>query len=251
MSARVLPILAGQVLRDAARERVFHTVLLYGLGLALLGPWVADLTLAAPGRAVVDLGLTSAWLVASGVAIWLGVRAIGWELRSRSAALVLSGPVSRWTWLMGRALGVGIAMGLEVIGLTGGFVAVVALRGIGLEADLLWFLLLLWGECVVVAGLAGLFGVLVRPGLAAACVVGLWVAGHLAQEYAAVTGGGWLAHVLFTVVPDLDAFNVQAQLVHAQPIPALRGLGALGYAGLWAVGLLALTGLVVQRRDVA
>lgn len=241
--------IARQVWREAIRERALHTVGVYLAILAVLTPWVGDLALGAPERAARDLGLTLAWLLGSGTAIGLGIRAVGWTLHGRTAAILLARPISRGRWVIGRMVGVAAALAAQIGGLVACHALVLAAVGAGPTPALLVFGGLLWAECCVVAALAALLSALARPAIAATLSVGLWAAGHLADEYAVVAPV--LARIVFTVVPDLDVFDVHAAVVHDDGIDALRTIGAVAYGAAWWIGLLALTTAAVSRRDVA
>lgn len=237
--------LAGQVVIQSARERVFHVILAHLLALLVLTPWVAELALGAPTRAVRDLGLTAVWASACPVAIWVGIRHVGGELRARTAALVLV-RMSRGRWVAGRLLGVGTVLALEVVGLVSAFALAAGISR--LPTGLGWFLALTWAECCVLASLSALLGAVVEPGFAAVCAAGLWFAGHLSDEYAQVAGA-WLPRLVYAVVPDLDLFVVQTELVHDLPISGPRGWIALGYGAAWTGVFTLATALAVARRD--
>ena len=246
----VVAALVGRVLREVVRERVPHVAGLYVVGFAILAPWVASVSLGAPTRAVRELGLTSMWAVACLVAIGLGVRHVGGELASRRAALWLARPIGRRRWMLGRLTGVGVALAALVGALLVAYVLVAGIERSRVGGPLAIHGLLLWAECCVLASVAALLGVLARPALAGACTVGIWVGGHLADEYARVAGPV-LPRLVYVVVPDLDLFVVQEELVHELAIAPGRVIWALGYGALWVVALLALTALALERRDVA
>lgn len=231
-------------------RRLIWLVVVYALVLAVLGPWVADLALGAPVRALRDLGLGLGWLVGCGCAIGLGTAAFGVHLRSRAPAWWLTGPVSRRSWWTGRALG---ALGLllaVVTGLTAVHAAVELWVTGPPPADLFGWALLLWAECALLLALSALLSLLLRPGAAVTASLGLWAAGHLATEHAAATAQQpWFSRLVFTVLPDLDRLVVHTALIHGDALdPARLGWG-LAYAGSWTVGLLALGIFVMERVD--
>jgi ABC-type transport system involved in multi-copper enzyme maturation permease subunit len=247
-------ILARQVVADAADDRVFVTIGLYGAVVAGLAPLVSGMALAAGTRAVADLGWLLLWLVACWVGCWLGIRAVGLDLHHRTAALVLSRPISASTWSAGRLLGVVLALGVQIGGMLAIWVVIAGIWGVSIGVDWVWAGLLLWAEASVTAALAALLSTLVAPVFAAASTAGLWIAGHLAQEYARVAAESdlaWAATLLFVFVPDLDRFNVQDALVHGVAIPPIAALSSLAYAVVWIAVLQGLTVWVVTRRDLA
>ncbi len=251
---RALWALARQVVADAADERVFVTAGLYGVAVAVLAPLVSGMTLAAGTRAVTDLGWLLLWLVACWVGGWLGIRAVGLDLHDRSAALLINPKLSVGAWSGGRLLGIVLTLGIQIGAMMILWLGIALVWGISPSVDWVLAGLLLWAEASLIAALAALLSTLVRPVFAAASTVGLWIAGHLAQEYARVAADAdlaWFAILLFAVVPDLDRFNVQAALVHGIAIPPTTAFVSLAYGAIWIAVLQGLTVLVVSRRDLA
>jgi len=247
-------MLARQVVHDAMDEWVFLTAGLYGGAVLFLAPMFSGMALGAGTRAVADLGWLLMWVVACWVACWLGIRAIGLDLHHRTAALVLSRPISVAAWATGRIIGIGLALGIQMAFMMVFWLGIAAIWGVPIGVDWVLAGILLWAEALMIASIAGLLSTLVAPVFAAACTAGLWIAGHLAQEYTQMVADAemvWASSVLFTVVPDLDRFNVQHALVHGVAIPPSAALASLAYAIVWIAVLQGLTVLVVSRRDLA
>jgi hypothetical protein len=202
-------------------------------------------------KAANDVGLGVLWLVGSLTAVILGVHA----LRPRADQVwVLTRPISRSRFALGRFLGVLAALAFQVAGLTLAWIAAATLNGIPPVGGLGWFALLLWVELGVVAAMAALLSNLVGPVLAGLCTAALWAAGHLGDEYHRLAEESGvpaaLATAVYAVVPDLDLFDVQGQLVHDVAVEWARVGGATVYGLAWMTALLALTMLVLSRKDL-
>lgn len=249
--------LAGQFARNAVRERILVAVPMFLFASGFAAPLVSGLALGGADKALTDLGLGMLWIFGSFLAIYLGVRGIGADLRDGSAVLWLHRPLPRASWVVGRFLGVLAVLVAEVTLLLGTWAAVAAWYGAAPGPSVVVYGVLLAFELALVAAWGMLFSSLIAPVPAALATAGLWVAGHLADEYTrlAMSEGhpvvGALSRLLFLVVPDLDLFDVQDRVVHGLAIDAAATVSACGYGAAWTAALVALTGLVVQRRDVA
>jgi len=51
-------------------------------------------------------------------------------------------------------------------------------------------------------------------------------------------------------VPDLETFNIRAQVVHDLPVPPAYYAMALAYAAAYTTAMLALSVLIFRRRDL-
>jgi Cu-processing system permease protein len=105
------------------------------------------------------------------------------------------------------------------------------------------------------AGLALFFSAFASPLLAAAFTAALFIAGHFTadlQHLESVVRSPAVALMLnglYHVLPDFALFDVNAAVVHGQPIAPNRVALAVGYAVLYSGGLLALAVLIFSRRD--
>ena len=249
--------LAAQRMGPSLRQRVLPAVLAYGALCLFLGPTVADLSLGDPHRALLDVGCTLAWAVGLAVAVVEGARVIAEDLQSRQAVALLICPISRSTYTAGRLLGLfgTLAVTAAGLGLVGALVG--GLLGVSPSVASLWMMGLLWVEWCVVGALTALLSSWVSPAQATLSGAALAAVGHLVQEVgvvATVEGSRWLSvaiGALSVVLPDLDVFNIQAQVVYGDAIDPIYGCGALLYGALWLVGLVSLTTWVMTVRDIS
>ena len=106
----------------------------------------------------------------------------------------------------------------------------------------------------VVGAVAALISTRTNPLIAAGATFGVWIAGHLSGEYAAVASelGFEPANTLvYAVVPDLDLLDLQTPVVTGVGIDPVAATAALGYGLVWLGILWALTVMSLRTRDVA
>lgn len=238
--------LATDALREVVRDRWLHALPLAFLVLWVL-TWTADhLAIGGGAKAAGDLGTLAVWLASGVAAIGLGARTIA--VRPESTWILVR-PVSRPAFVAGRFLGVLGALALLVGGLALALALASWVHGLPAPPSLGLLAVLLWAETAVVAALAGLLANLAGPVLGAACAGGLWIAGHLADEYHRLALGGyvpdWLAWVVYTLlVPDLD------RVVPAAATTPTHTALVLAWCTAWTVALLAATATLVAKRDL-
>ena len=110
-------------------------------------------------------------------------------------------------------------------------------------------------ELAVVTAIAIFFSTFTSPVLAAAFTVGLVVAGQFGadlknfEQVVESPAVAWMARGLYYLLPNLAPFDVKAQYVHAQPIPAGYVALTTGYGVLYIGMLLTLASVLFARRD--
>jgi hypothetical protein len=108
---------------------------------------------------------------------------------------------------------------------------------------------------MLVTAIALFFSTFSTPFLSAMLTIGLWVIGHFNDDLRNVGGyvkssvAASIGKALYYVLPNFAAFDVKAQVVHAQAVPAsyLALTGAYGLVYVAFVLLGAVT--IFSRRD--
>ena len=94
------------------------------------------------------------------------------------------------------------------------------------DPGMLHAVVLILVELMLVTAIALFFSTFSSPFLSAGLTLGLWVIGHFnadLRNFEAVVespAAAWLARGLYYVLPNFSAFDIKAQVVYAQPVPA-------------------------------
>ncbi len=249
---KVLAI-AGVTIREALSRKAQVNLLVFG-GLLLLATYFASaLTVGYSHRILADLGLTAMELVSLLLATFLGADLIAGDIQRRVLYPVVAKPVSRLQYLLGRYLGLGAALTLNVAAMSlilGGLLAFDAGSLAPIDRSLVLAILLLLLKVLTVAAIAVLFSSFTNTTLAAIFTLSLTVAGYLSSEVRALWQGehAWVASAIWYALPDLGSLTVNEAVVYSSALPASAGLAAL-QAALYAAAALALAAGILERRD--
>ena len=169
------------------------------------------------------------------------------ELNEGSAAALLSKPLGRTQYLIGKFLGISV-VAVVVTGLiTVGFVVVHYLAYKTVPADALKGHLLAVASVVPMAAIALLFASLL--GEAGAAVLTFLVV-FLLSSMDSIPRVAALKIVYGGIIPALELFNFRAEAAHDIGIP----WGYVGLAAVWgivySIGMVAFAGLLFNRRDL-
>lgn len=236
----VVSIIARQVLRDAVRTRLLYGATLLAIGLSVGAPIVGRLSAGQDVKVVKDLGLAACNACGLFVVVFLGVRLVAREIEQRTVDARLSKPIRRCEFVLGQYGGLVATLALALTATTVAMYGVLGTaawwRGVpGLvpgepvpvaDPALLKAILLIFVQLAVVGAAALCLSTFSSPVLAAVSACGLYVAGHFGaalRNLDAVVDSRFatsLAAGLSYVLPDLGAFDVQAAVVHGQPVTA-------------------------------
>ena len=166
MSLGVILTLAHNTVREAVRNKV-----LYGASAMVLmigsGSLVSSLSYVERERILQDVGLAAIRFFGVAIAIFIGIQLVHREVDRRTVYTILSKPISRAQFLVGKFAGLTLTIWLQTACMALAFAAI----SVAAHAPLAWqhlaFLLLLGAELALVVALATLFSAFTTPILAA------------------------------------------------------------------------------------
>ena len=247
--------LAANTMREAIRSRVLYTLLFFAVLLISTGVLLSTLTYVEGDRMLQSIGLAAIRFFGAAIAIFVGIGLIHSEVERRTIYTILSKPISRAEFLLGKYLGLVATIWLQVLIMGLVFAGISLLAGAPLTTQHLLCLILAAVELALVVALATLFSSFTTPMLAAFFTAGLYVLGHLSRDLrdlgarSDVQSVRWVAKALHGVLPDLESFNLTTQALHALPVPGSEVTFALLYGAGYSALLLLLAVVVFERRD--
>ena len=223
---------------ESIRNRTVLAILLLGLAFAASALLLAEVALDQRVRVIIDWGLFCLSAFGVGMAILLGVNLLQKEIGRKTLYVVLSRPLARWQYVVGKFLGVLAVLAVEVVVVSAALVIMLLVEGKGIQPLLFKAMVLLVLEIVLVAALALFFSSFTSPYLSGFFTLGVFAVGRslpalerLIEEvetpflYAPLKG-------LFYLLPDLADFNLAPRAVNDVPIP----WNELGAALLYGAG---------------
>lgn len=254
MSA-ILTVARG-TFREALRDRVLFLVVAFGTGLLVLSRLLAPIALGESSRVTIDLGLSVLGMIGIVIVALVGTSLVHKEIERRTIHVVLSRPLSRAEFLIGKWAGLTATMGAAVCAM--GAVLIVLglfLRGPVVIGPIAQAVFLLALADAVLAALAVLFSSLSTPVLSVVYTLGLYAAGYWTNDLrdfaTAMPGGlGVLVRGTSYVLPNLDLFNLRSQVAHLEVASTSHMVLALGYAACYAAATLSLAVVAFERREL-
>src|SRR5580698_1543218 len=104
MNSRV-GYIAFNTFREAVRDRVLYNLIAFALLLSATAILVGEISIEIERLVVVNLGLTAISLFGVVIAIFIGIGLVSKEIDKRTLYTVLSRPVRRWEFVVGKFFG--------------------------------------------------------------------------------------------------------------------------------------------------
>ena len=257
MRARIAHI-ASNTFREAVRDRVLYNLIAFALLLSGAAILVGQISIEIEKLVVINLGLTAVSLFGVVIAIFIGIGLVSKEIEKRTLYTVLSRPVRRWEFIVGKFFGLAGTLVVNTFFMAIGVFAAllyVSHRFVRADALILVALYFIILEFLIICSLALLFSSFSSPLLSAVFAFSLFVIGSFAEDlrnFAAMAHG--FSRVLATgaayLVPNFSAFNVITSVAHEQPVAAQLIVNNTLYALFYAIMALSGAVLIFERRDL-
>lgn len=257
MSAAIVHI-ARNTFREAVRDRVLYNLVAFALLMSGAAILVGQISIDIERLVVINLGLTAVSLFGVVIAIFIGIGLVSKEIERRTLYTVLSRPVRRWEFIVGKFFGLAgtlvVNAGFMAVGVFGAllYVSHHFQRSDAWVLVALFFIVL---QFLIITSLALLFSSFSSPLLSAVFAFSLFVIGSFAEDlrgFAGMTHGleRWLATAAAYIVPNMSALNVISQVAHEQPVAGQLVLFNTGYALLYSAMAIFGAVLIFERRNL-
>lgn len=257
MSARIIHI-ASNTFREAVRDRVLYNLIAFAVLLSGAAIFVGQISIEIERLVVVNLGLTAVSLFGVVIAIFIGIGLVSKEIEKRTLYTVLSRPVRRWEFIVGKFFGLAgtLVVNTFFMGI-GVFAALlyVAHKFSSADARILIALYFIVLQFLIICALALLFSSFSSPLLSAIFAFSLFIIGSFADDlrgFATLTHGmaHWIATGAAYLVPNFSALNVISSVAHQQTISLQLILQNTFYALFYAAMALSGAVLIFERRNL-
>jgi len=264
---------ASATTKEAIGQPIFTVVIVAGIALLVAFIAIPYNTFGEDVKMLKDSSLTLIKVLSLLVVVWTASVSVAEEIEGRTALTVLSKPLARWQFVLGKFAGLVLVATLVFLILGGVLLATTSLKVV-YDAREAAKTNPLWRECAaemitVVPGLvlslletvlmaAVSLAVSTRLGMVPNLIIcfTVYALGHLVPLIVQSSVGKFaivrfVGKLLATILPVLDHFTIEAAVVGGTPVP----WGYLGWVGLYAALYSALALLVAlilfQDRDLA
>jgi Cu-processing system permease protein len=259
---------ANAVFRESVRDRVPYSIVVFAVLMIAASYLISQLTAGQDMKIIKDLGLAALSIFGMLIAVFIGVGLVTKEVEKRSVYGLLTKPISRTEFVLGKYAGLVMTLAVNLAVMTAALYLVLAYstwmaraglrlswEAPGVDPRMLIAIALIFAELMLVTALAVFFSTFTSPLWATLLTLGLWVAGHFNSDlrnFGTVVDSQpiiWIARVVYYVIPNLAPFDVKNEIVHGIQV-SMRHVGyTLAYAALYISVLLTASVTIFGRRD--
>jgi ABC-type transport system involved in multi-copper enzyme maturation permease subunit len=245
--------------REAVRDRVLYNLVFFALLMMAAAIFVGQISLGIESTIIVSLGLSAISIIGLLIAVFIGVGLVSKEMDKRTLYALLSKPIRRWEFLVGKFAGLVLTLTVNTAAMAAGlFLALLFVKRTMENNDTailvaVYFILL---KIAIVVALALLFSCFTSQLLAILFTAGLYLAGLFIHEMRNLSGSkvspvmqllfSWISYIL----PNFENFNIMAAAAHGKSVPGSLILQSTAYAAIYCLIVLAAASVVFSRRNL-
>ena len=247
--------IAVNTFKESARNKMFYLLVFFGILFALSSRLISFLTLGDSLKVLKDTGLAAINFFCVLIAIFTGINLVYKEIEKRTVYNILSKPVSRDEFIIGKFLGLALTMLVALTAMAVIFFFFVALSGGGFDLRIILFFFMLFLELLLIVAISLLFSSFTTPILSFIFTVSLYLIGHVLwtfnefKSYLATPFWKVFTLVIYYLLPNLEKFNIKNDVVLGGALNPWTILFSVLYALAYILTLLAVTILIFRKRE--
>jgi ABC-type transport system involved in multi-copper enzyme maturation permease subunit len=247
--------IAINTFKEVIRDKIFYSLVFFAILLLGASVLLSTLTVGEQSKIIEDLSLSGIEIFGVIISIFVGIGLVNKELEKKTIYTIISKPIKRWQFLLGKYLGLALTLFSYVAVMTVCYMLVLWLYTDTLPWQTLVAVLLIYVELLVVTASAILFSTFSTPTLSASYALAIYVIGNMTGDLrglAAKTGSAGASALLnffYYFLPNLQNFNVRSESVHNIPVAPAFVFSAITYGLMYVMAILAVSVLVFQRRN--
>lgn len=247
--------IALNTFKECIRDKILYNLLIFAMLMIGLSAFLSKLTIGVQIRIVKDIGLASISIFGVLIAIFLGIGLVSKEIDRRTIYTILSKPVQRYVFLLGKFAGLLLTLFVNIAVMTLALIILIYSMGGDVNLLLLEAIFLIFIELIVVTSIALFFSTFTTPTLSAIFTLSFFVIGHL-TGYIRLFGSQSdlqfvrkLSDILYYVLPNLESFNIKSMVMYAESLEWNLFFLSTMYGLIYASLVLVLSIIIFQKRD--
>lgn len=246
--------IARNTFKETIRDRILYSLVAFAV-LVIAGSLLAgSVSLGQEVRVIQNFGLTAMLVFLLIITVFIGTQLVFREIERKTVYMVLSKPVSRDAFYLGKFVGLALTIGVVTLIMGAAFLGLVALKTHAVQPIQIVAIALMMLEAWLLTAVGMLFSAFTAPLSSAVYTLCLALIGHASTALLSVANKSqptvqYILEFIYYVFPNLEKFNLRNEVVFGAPIDwPFVGWG-VAYSIVYTAALLALGIATIRRHE--
>ncbi|MGA1841173.1 MAG: ABC transporter permease [bacterium] len=241
--------------REAIRNHILYNLLIFALLIIGGSTIIGNLTIGQGDKVITDIGLASISIFGVLISIFVGIGLIYKEIDKKTIYNILSKPIRKSEFILGKYMGLLMTLGINVLLMTSGLLITLYYMSGAFAWHILPAILLIFFELMIVTSVALLFSTFSTPTLSTIFTLAIYVIGHLTEDLVRLARNTEsvlikvITKSLYYALPNLENFNIKTQVVYNLSINPGYYLIVFSYGFLYLAFIVTITLFIFARRN--
>jgi ABC-type transport system involved in multi-copper enzyme maturation permease subunit len=245
--------IAKNTFRETIRDKILYTIAFFGILLILSSKIMASISSGEEEKITLDFGLSMIHIFGILITLFIGTQMIAREMEGNMIMVLLSKPISRFDFLLGKFLGLSGILFLLIIIMGGIFFLLTPFS--------LSFLLVFAGMYIsflLLLALALFFSTFLSPLIAMFSSLLLWIIGNLTDDayQFALHAREEISDIFFSIVwasyhflPNFSTLNLKNDIVYSLSLTSLESTIIFLSSILYIIFLLTMAVFIFKKKE--
>lgn len=241
---------------EVYRSKVMLSILFIGLGLIAVSYVASEFAYGAPSKVALDFGFGLTSISNLIMAIFIGSTLLSKEIENRTLYMILSRPISRTSFMLGKVIGLSSVLVVNTILLSFLSVGIYVYLGGKISSLMFWTAWFSLIEAFIIMLFAILFSLITSNALAIIYTISAWIVGHSLSATSKIFFAKTNSFFNFTLkafsclIPDLEKINLKDLLIYEQSISSNYLIKAQGYVSIYIAALLLIISFLFKNKNL-
>lgn len=241
---------------EVYRSKVMLSVVFIALGLMVVSYIASEFAYGASAKVALDVGFGLTVISNLVMAIFIGSTLLSKEIENRTLYMILSRPISRTSFMLGKVLGLSSVLLINTTLLSAVSVLIYKYLGGEYNSLMFWVSWFSFIEALVVMLFAIMFSLVTSNALAIIYTITFWIVGHsfsatskILYAKLSITYSNILKMASW-LIPDLEKLNLKDLLIYEQAVPTNYLVNTLFYVSIYTVALLFVISYLFKNKNL-
>lgn len=249
-------IVARYTFSEAVKSKILLNIVFLGLAFLLSSYVASELTYGTPEKTSLDIGLGLTSIAVKIIALFYGVNIVQSEIETRSIYLVLSRPITKVQYFLGRLMGMSAILFVNVFLLGAISISLYYILGGTIDSLMLWTIFFSFVESLLLLLIVVTCSLFSSKVLSVLLGISAYISGYVSTtllESNQFVKTGWFNFILKflnTSLPNFSRLNLKDFIIYEQNIDSSTLFATLGHASLFIVIYLILGSFLMKNKSL-